>query len=365
MATRKLPPKDAPEDELLEQPDTLSAEQILAQYFGQASPESVSVAIYELASDRAADRAFLFAFPLASAPPPHELFAEILDKWGPGRYQVYAQYTGDGKIAFRHNFTVGADRDRRRAAIPSRAELKGEDRAAPAATPVSGVSPELAAILAGQNRILEALAESIAQSRAPARDTLEIARELAALKELFGPAPSPAPTASILEIVRDVLKIKDQLAGDDESPLTAAMRTLGPAINRAVERLGPVPSPPVTTGDARNGGGGAMRAACDALLELARSGAPSDVAAQRVLEYLASAPEWVEQAVIALVVEERERAVERLCGLDARLGEYREWLGALVRALLTVLENDSENSQENAGGEASAAQARHAASGHA
>lgn len=338
-------------------------EQLLAQFFGQAQEDDIVCTVYERPADQKG-MSYLFSFPLAAGMLAHELYETILQKYGPGNYELHAQ-KGDGKLVKRLVFQVGTERERKRAIIPDRQRPDEPARVAPAAGASGDISPALAAILDNQNRMLERLLE--AQTDRPReRDTLSMARELLELKNLFGPAQS-TPVAEIFSIVKDVLKLKDELSdgGEDSSPLAVAMKQLAPAITRAVDKLSQAPAPPArAAGPAgvrpavpaaaqppANGNNGDFSMNFDAVfLELAahadRGSAPPDVA-DAVLDWLAERPAWIEQAVLGMVMDEQERVVGRIVGSYPKLEGKREWLGEVIQALIAKVE---QAELEGAGG---------------
>lgn len=344
--------------DLLEGADQLTAAERLGVFFGQAGDGGdVRVVVYELGDDVVRDRSFLFAFALAEAPEPDDLLGQILSQYGPGLYELIARDHSDGKIAFRQRFAVGSSRDRSK----PRFELGPRAAPAPAAAVPGG---EFAAVMAQQNRILETMAAAIA-ARPPERDTLSIARELAQLRELFAPA-TPAPTQNLREVVKDllsVLSLRDQLTGGgaDENPLTAAVRTLGPVLTRAVERFAPeggapapgAPTPPVaqsgpTAAPApaapspvapQDGTLAMLQSVLVPVLELAEAGVGPADAAEQLLAALAQQPEWVEQAVLTYLDELGADASDKLVSVEPRLARHRDWVQQTLAAIGAALED--------------------------
>lgn len=329
-------------------------EQMLAQFFGEPQAGDVICSIFELGGARRDERGFLFSFAFAEAPPPHELYQELLSKYGAGKYELHAQEL-NGKLVTRKVFQVGSERDRKRALIPDRQQQPGDAPRGPIAG-AGDVSPALAALLEGQQRMFERLLEREAPREQ--RDTMSVARELLELKNLFAtPAPAATPIAEILGIVKDVLKLKDELSadgGDESSPLVSALKQFAPAITRAVDKLAG-PSPRSTAPAPAAGAGAATSAPARAngnhegftmnfdgvfaeLAAHAEKGSAPDQVADAVLDWLADRPAWIEQAVLGMIVEERARVVNRIVGSYPKLEPKREWLTQVVSALLAKLE---------------------------
>ena len=361
--TRRSTSKPAPETAILFEDGSTDPRDAIAAYFGQW-PEDVTVSIYKVTGERGTERSYLFHFGLRDAPGIEDLYAQILDRCGPGTYEMLGRTAEDGRIAGRARFSVGDVRARGRV-VPDPEPASPAPASAPA--PALG---ELAAAMAEQNRMLAQLVQSIAARPVPEpRDTLSIARELAALKDLFAPAPiaPPAPTSDLLAIVRDVMQIRDQLGGAerDDSPLTAAVRTFGPAIQRAVERLSEghaaSPAPAVPPGqapsatapaDPPNGNGHMglnLKAQFEPLVALAKMQRPPEAAARDVFTHLAMLPVWLEQMVLDMLAEEGEGAADRLIQIEPALTAHREWLVQVLRAAVALL--DADGAQPAAGAE--------------
>lgn len=335
-------------------------EQKLAEFFGQA-PADVSVGIYEIDPARPREPAFLFSIPSSELPSPHELLAQILEKWGAGRYESMAQ-DQKGKIVFKTRFTVGTDRDRKRALIPSRHEADAPSTAA--AAPAGGLSPELRAILEQQNRVLEALAQAVTARPEPAQahDPFDVIERLGKLKHLFVPE-NPAPQKDVLELVKDFLQIKETLRESDTEaadPLSSAVKYLAPAITSAVERMQQgqeqtraaaleraaagagghqAERPP-----AANGYSGMLSHYTDPLIDMAARGTEVPAAAQWVVNTLAQQPPAIAEAVLDFLDD--EQSTQRLTAMVPKLEPHAEWLDQVVNAVLQAVEDQARASAD-------------------
>lgn len=344
--------------------DSPTIEQQIDEFFGEAHGD-VKCSIYELGGTRHDQRGFLFSFPFTRGYSAAELYEQLLESHGPGWYELSAQATGGRGWVKRKIFQLGSERDRMRAAMRKADPTEPAPSVTAQPAQSSALSPELRALLEGQQRILEHLATR------PERDTLTVAKELAELRGLFGDNDrKPTPIGEIMGIVKEVLALKNELADDEgrgsDSPLVAALRQFGPAINAAVERLGGEPAPaaapmpagpgtapaagPGTTApggaqlNGQNGGGSGLMDINLLFADLHRR-AESDeqpaAVADAVLVYLADRPEWVEAAILSMVIDERERVVNRIIGSYPKLAAHREWLGRVVKELLTQIESDA------------------------
>ena len=100
----------------------------------------------------------------------------------------------------------------------------------------------LAAALESQTQMLAAVLEKLS-TPAPVpeqKSTLEIAGELAALKDLFTDSKQ-----SVLEQVKDVLELKQMLLEQNDAPadpMAAALKYLGPAIEKGLEAQAETPA---------------------------------------------------------------------------------------------------------------------------
>lgn len=339
--------------------DEPTIEQQLDEFFGEAH-DGVTCSIYELGGPRHDQRGFLFSFPFVRGYSSAELYGDLLQSHGPGWYELSAQREGGGGWVKRKQFQLGSERDRMRAAM-RKAEPGADRTEQPVAR--SGLSPELAALIEGQNRILERLIDR------PERDTMSMARELAELKGLFAtPERRETPIGEIMKLARDFLELKNELSGDggDDNPLASALRQFAPAINAAVERLGHGEQPgaapaiaaqprPGTTrpGDEQPNGhaGGApglmdINALFADLNRRAQANEPPAAVANAVLVFLAGRPEWVEAAVLSMVMDERERIVNRIVGSYPELGGNRPWLHEVVQELLKLIESDEADEDD-------------------
>lgn len=336
--------------------DGPTIEQQIDEFFGESHGD-VTCSIYELGGVRHDQRGFLFSFPFVQGYSSAELYEQLLESHGPGWYELSAQRKAGRGWVRRKVFQLGSERDRMRAAMRKADPETAAPRAAEPAPVRSDVSPELRVLIENQNRILERLIDR------PERDTLTVARELSELKSLFAPPErKETPVGEIMTLVKDVLALRSELAeGDgDANPLAAALRQFAPAINAAVERLGGAEqSQPAASAQPRPGitapgraplnghdGGAPKLVDIDALFADLHRRAQADEkpaeVADAVLVYLADRPEWLEAAVLSMIVDERERVVGRIAGSYPPLGAHRDWLTRLVVELLKLIESGDE-----------------------
>jgi hypothetical protein len=326
-------------------------EQQLDEFFGEPHSD-VTCSIYELGGPRHDQRGFLFSFPFVQHYRSAELYEQLLESHGPGWYELSAQRQGGRGWVKRKIFQLGSERDRMRAAL--RKADPETARPEPAAASSGQLSPELRALIEGQNRILERLIDR------PENDTVSRVREFAELRALFAPPErKETPIGEIFTLVKDVLALKNELAdGDgDANPLAAALKQFAPAINSAVERLGadsaratpaqPRPGSTVPGGADLNGSASPqldqlmnINALFAELHRRAEADEKAPEVADAVLVYLAERPQWVEDAVLSMVTDERERVVSRIVGSYPKLTAHREWLRGVVLELLKLIEPD-------------------------
>jgi hypothetical protein len=113
--------------------------------------------------------------------------------------------------------------------------------AAPAMPAPAPATDTLAAAIESQTRMLGDVLEKLS-TPAPVpeqKSTLEIAGELAALKDLFTDSKQ-----SVLEQVKDVLELKQMLLDNNDAPadpMAAALKYLGPAIEKGLEAQAQTP----------------------------------------------------------------------------------------------------------------------------
>lgn len=178
-------------------------------------------------ADSSSRWAFCFSF-LPSEYTESELLELIGAEYGAGEYPVQFKMRnkkGNELIRWQKNMQVQARR-------------LGAQLTPAAATPAPAPAPEndaLAAALENQTRMLSAVLEKLS-TPAPIpeqKSTLEIAGELAALKDLFTDSKQ-----SVLEQVKDVLELKQMLLENNDAPadpMAAALKYLGPAIEKGLE----------------------------------------------------------------------------------------------------------------------------------
>ena len=340
--------------DLTEAPPT--SEQLIAQFFGEDHSDDVSCSIYEVDGK---ERGYLFGFNFG-ATTTRELFDGLLETNGPGTYELQAQRP-NGQLVARKVFRLGSTRQRKQLPFAAR---EAEKKAEPAQS--SGVSPELAAILENQNRMLERMIDLAqpAQSSSP----FDAVRDLLQLKELF--AQPQTPISEVMGIVNDVLKLKDRIADDDpdRSPFDLALKTLGPQLSRLLEQNGggapaaapaqpqaqsSAPRPPLNPNpDATPTGAGVfamlnLDSLFAELAKLAEKNLTAEQGAEAVLQWLAEQREWIEQAVLGIICDEpTEKVVGRLVGSAPALAPHRAWLASVVGVIKTAIENATADQDE-------------------
>lgn len=360
-----------------------TAEQLLAEFFGEAHADDILCSLYELGGVDRRERGYLYTFPFSGELLVHELYEDLLGKYGAGWYELIAQERQTRKFVKRMVFQVGTERDRRRKLLPDRQPAAATESPRPelAATPapasaIAGTElAMLSAILDNQQRMLERLLEQQAAPRERERDFLSTARDLAELKNLFGGGQS-TPVADIFGLVKDVLRLKDELSDGDGSsnPLALAFKQLAPVISRAVDQLSTQQAPThrparsmnpaapaaPANGNANEGFAMDLGGVFAELQTYAERGASPADTADAILEFLANKPAWLEHAVLGMVLDEGERVVGRVVGSYPRLEPHRDWLGRVVLELLAKTDDEGA-----AGTDATAAEGERAGAGAA
>ncbi len=178
-------------------------------------------------ADTSSRWAFCFSF-LPSEYTESELLEAIGAEYGAGEYPVQFKQRntkGNELIRWQKNMQVQARR-------PGAQLSPAVATVAPAPALANDA---LAAALENQTRMLSAVLEKL--STPPPipeqKSTLEIAGELAALKDLFTDSKQ-----SVLEQVKDVLELKAMLLENNDAPadpMAAALKYLGPAIEKGLE----------------------------------------------------------------------------------------------------------------------------------
>ena len=176
--------------------------------------------------------AFCFGF-LPNEYSEGELLELIGAEYGPGEYPVQFKTPNDKgreQIRWQRNWHVQARRLGAQLPVP-----------ASVTTTPPPATDALAAALESQTQMLAAVLEKLS-TPAPVpeqKSTLEIAGELAALKDLFTDSKQ-----SVLEQVKDVLELKQMLLDNNDAPadpMAAALKYLGPAIEKGLEAQAQTP----------------------------------------------------------------------------------------------------------------------------
>lgn len=153
----------------------------------------------------------------------------IAAEYGPGTYPVQFKSKGSGGpqvIRWHKDMVVQARRLGAQASTPT------------PSTPSAGTPglDALALALDNQARILERLSEMISKPPPAVKTTIELVQELGAIKDLFSDNRQGA-----LEQFRDAMElrklIKDDEGDGDGDPLSMALKTLTPAIERGITAL--------------------------------------------------------------------------------------------------------------------------------
>jgi len=349
-----------------------TAEEILGDFFAERRDDEVRCSVYELSGQRHKDRSFLFSFPFEAGLLPADLCERILDTYGAGYYELFAQYQGGenhGRIVTRKVFRIGSQRSRANSIFSDSGKKPDAPETEKPKREAAGLSTELAAILENQNRMLERLIDAQSSRREP--DILEMAEKFASLRQLFAPAPA-SPASEILQTVKDVLALKNELSdeGGESSPLSVALKQFGPGIMQALARangeagaVAPAPAPapgqPRPNGDAAaeampmQGSGMFFDAPFDELLKHAQGNSEPPEVCEAVLTYLANQPQWIELAVLTMIGEERERSTSKIIAMYPKLGPHRDWLAKVVAELVQRMDEaeaaaDDETDQPQA-----------------
>jgi len=323
-------PPDA--DEIIDAP--LTPELKLEKYFASipSGETDISIGLYQVDPADRRRKGFLFYIEpdeLAI----HDLFEKILAEWGAGEYEAIAQ--DGGEIAFSQRFVLGSIKKKERYRAPSPVTP----------TPSSGIDPTVLAILDRQQATLDKLVEN--QQR-PQQSTLETLKELRAMQELVQPvAPAPAPGTgleNVLGIVQSVLQLRDELGGGNgDDALTAGIKTLGPAIVKAVEAMQASPRIPAPGADlgpgtpARapevnaQGAGRLIGPYLPTIVANARGGVLPTDAARQILGQLAALPPEAMQGLLDYLDD--DQAVDKLAAMEPEIIQLREWFDQLVDVL--------------------------------
>lgn len=340
-------PRQAPEDrpELLPADDTAAH---ITQFFQSIGDDGgVTVSVYQVDPKERMKRSFLFALETVQELTGADLMAQVLEKFGPGEYIAEGR-DANNVIRFCPRFRVGPLKGAR-AEIPD-----PRPAAAPAAIPT-----ELAAMLERNTRALEALVSR------PAPSLVDQLKELAALREFIAPPAAPPAAApfdfsKMVELVKDVLTLRDTL-GDaagvsSDSPLAVLARSLAPALTkiaeRAVEPPPALPRPPAAAPSVSqeqaapsaevdmSANGIMLKAYVAELVRFAEQGIEPRAAADRVLQTLAGFPEPMQEAAFDWLND--EAAIDNLAALEPRAAQYRPWLTQVVDMVLDAMSEPEE-----------------------
>lgn len=317
----------------------------LAQFFGEHADDT-RYSVYECDPDNRERPAFLFSFAATEAPEPDALLTQLRETYGAGVYEISARDPDTGQYTFRSRFNVGSRRERRNVRVVPEAEKSAPPPPAPPPQP-AGINPELATVLGQQNKILESLAEALtSRPERPEKSTIEIAQELIAIRDLF-PREEPRASTSLIEELRGLLKLKDELRGfSDESsasPMERAFDRLAPTLQRALERLSGsgAPTPTNPARPIANGEDRLVHTWIAELQRMAEAEMQPEQAAYRVLEVLGSGPELIEQFVLNVILQERERAAARLIQMAPQMAQHQSWLIEVAQRIEGIVRHAS------------------------
>lgn len=222
----------------------------LADFFEKlddADADQITLAVWELTDPNdLRKRSYLSALP-AGETDAYKLLDAIRDEYGPGAYLVTAKR--GTQFANQWRFNVGRPEA---AATPARESplmrrLRGEPpqpitpaTPAPAAAPASSSDSggDLRALLRQQTELLQQLVLRQQQPSGNTQTLHDFAGIIAMVREMFPQAP-PAPTSNVIDIVRDVLKLKHELTDDDAGgdAFGGALKHLVPVLTKAIEKL--------------------------------------------------------------------------------------------------------------------------------
>lgn len=344
MSNRRRPAAETVAELL---PPEATAEKITGFFRSLGDDADVTVSVYAIdPKDRIKGRSFLFELQSVAELTGPALMAQVLEKYGPGEYLAEGR-AADGTLQFCPRFHVGPIRS-------ARAEIPDPR---PSPTAASSAPPELVAMLERNTRALEALAAQ------PRPSMIDMVRELAAVRELFAPAPAPAAPAfdfgKMIELVKQVLDLRDTLGTDGpaatDGPLGILARSLAPALTkiaeRAVEQPPALPNPtstaaapnlqPTAAAEGEDVNGVMLKAYVTQLVRFAEQNTPPQDAAARVLQTLAGFPEPMVEAVYNWLND--EAVIDNLAALDPRAASYRDWLEKVVDAVLDALSEPEES----------------------
>lgn len=302
--------------------------------------------------------------------PPEYSEVDLLDlivaEYGPGEYPVqFKDNTGRPKIRWQKNMHVQA----RRLGAP----LAAQAVAAAATDKNDALAIALGQIAETQLQMLAVI--KALPEKGEQKTTLEIAGELAALKDLFTDSKQ-----SVLEQVKDVLELKDMLLANDDSaptdPMAAALKYLGPAIEQGMKQqktladVVPIAPAPAPAAEIRHNQETAANVAAAGLPEASEEqvAAAYEIFAQQYLEAILhlgdrdqepqAVADWVVRLlgsntnainIIGLVICQ-DNMIERLEPYDKRVKGRASWLDDVANHLAFALWPDANQAlrDENA-----------------
>ena len=329
-------------DELVEP----SAEEKLTAFFDAiGADDGTRISVHEVDEEHRQRRRFLFYVDVDQISS-DELLAQILDEFGGGEYEVAAKNAA-GQYKWRQRVFLGSGKKK-----PFR--IPGPAKPDPAPAPATaGVDPNVLALIEGQNRILETLADRIggAEPEKP-KTLLEQITEFGQLKELFAPA---APAKTALDLVREFNELREEFSGETDDPLAMAIKQLLPTITKAVDKMDdaqrarptrarhtPAPGAGTPSGTAPNGeamNGIPAASAEVAILSMymgpicqwAAGGVKPADAATQIGGMINDLPD--EQFMAVLTYLEADDVIEKLTAIDPRVSNHAEWFKETIAAV--------------------------------
>jgi hypothetical protein len=292
-------------------------------------------------------RGFLFTLDASEAADAETVLAMLSERAGDGDYELWVKNRGSRSIVRKVPVSIGR--------IQPRGRLLSVPNVTPPPAPVSRDTspigdPTLRAILETQTKLLERLLAAPPAAAAAPKSTLEVARELAELKDLFAP---PAQSQNVLEMIRDVLTIRKELqdaddGGDPPDPLTTAIKTLGPSIvegvralqerkgsrlARALERKRETSAPAKTEGDAMSPAM-ILKGYLPSVLELARAGVTPNDAAARIVAQLQALPGPLAEQVL-MYLDDLDGA--DLVKLEPAVAPFEQWFNDTLDGVFDIV----------------------------
>jgi len=292
----------------------------------------VWINLYDVLAD--GKKSFLRTIPLDDISPT-QIINQVSTEFGPGNYEADGRRNNDkGKevLAFRQAFQIGR---------PTKGYKPGREAARGNGADDSGILQALQQ----NNQLLQRLIEKDTTPAAQP-NMMDLMKDFAEIKKLFEPA---APATNMLEVVKDVLALKDQLLGSEEprDALSMAMEKFLPVISDAVGKM--------QTHDEAGGKRGLLRNVGEApvsmpnpMLKMLEQFLPTAImAANMRVEPEKAAGTVVGQIATNLPLRhaladylDTDLALEKLASINAGVLQRRDWFNEFIDQLLAVLRPD-------------------------